>query len=547
MTIAQPTKSAHDHEDLTEITHPLIGGTFVNNCESGATSLLDLCKFFLLYWKATPTTEKDEITNALIRAAAKYNTYNDADISAFESAILLCEENTSRSNIVLSETMEKNLADICCKAFQMNDQSRLITLLGRLFRKTARYVNEKIQEKQLPFVMLEGIMHAIPPTSISSIITRPPHVFLSQSSEFQHKDFFWKDKDYDRITHRFKTNRMWVKEKFGAEYAQIIAPDKQSIYDDICPTDVPGYNQQTQSVINAIQRAGVSVVYPRKELKEGRAVRDTYYLTDSHWNDYGAYLAYRATMAELGGALNSRTVTPEEFSFAENREIRDQGGRLLPPFWETTHPIIFKDEGGVTVKEGAGNFTAPGAWKIYENRDKKLPVALVFRDSFFTHLAPFFARSFSKTICLRAKIGAISIELLEKFRPDVVLGAHVERHVGLCAWKNRTSFDLYADDLDAGLLPADEEQEGYDQDIFEAIIAAIRLQFSTSIHITQDTVAHDVNGWDSLSHFTLLLLLEGQIGFKFNDVIKYESSNVRKLASNITKARNDFRASRPTS
>lgn len=522
-----------------------VGDTFIRLCAEGNVPIPALCHYFATYWQIAPEARKAKAADALILAVARYTRFGDDDISAFESAMTLCRETAPSSTLTLSEPEEKKLANLCLKALLNNEHSPLITILSGLFKTVGGYLNDNFINLQLPFIFLDEVMLFVPKTHRSSTINKAAHGFLfhNQCAQYDLKNLSWNQSDYDHITQRVETIRMWVQDTFGAKYLHLIAPDKQTIYDDICPTDIPEYDKTLQSVINAIERAEVPVVYPKQQLKEGRAARDTYYRTDSHWNDYGAYLAYQATMRELQKTMDVRSLGPDEFGFIEKRAPLDLGGRLVPPFWESYLAADFRDGDAVSFRRNDGSPGSMGAWIVYENRNKTLPTALAFRDSCFTSLAPYFARSFSQLVCIRAQVGAMSIDLLEHFRPDVVICQHIERLSCPCAWE-RESFEMYAEDLDAGLMhppqasiASEPASYTYDQAIFDTIVAAIRAQFSTDIEIKGDTVAADVNGWDSLAHFTFLLILESQIGFTFDSAIKYDSHTVGQLAANITKAK----------
>jgi len=54
------------------------------------------------------------------------------------------------------------------------------------------------------------------------------------------------------------------------------------------------------------------------------------------------------------------------------------------------------------------------------------PRALIFRDSFSTALIPFFARSFSEIMLDHHRKNTLNKDLVEAFRPDVVLFIFIE-------------------------------------------------------------------------------------------------------------------------
>ena len=71
-----------------------------------------------------------------------------------------------------------------------------------------------------------------------------------------------------------------------------------------------------------------------------------------------------------------------------------------------------------------------------------MPTAVVFRDSYFTAMIPFMARTFSKLVCVGADAGEILVDLIEEIRPDLVLSESVERLSSTLSAR-----DLFRDDV----------------------------------------------------------------------------------------------------
>lgn len=71
------------------------------------------------------------------------------------------------------------------------------------------------------------------------------------------------------------------------------------------------------------------------------------------------------------------------------------------------------------------DITNVGQKIVFENDDKKLPTAILFRDSFTSYQLEFFASKFSKLICLWQP--NLDLEFIKRERPDFVLQQQVER------------------------------------------------------------------------------------------------------------------------
>ena len=89
----------------------------------------------------------------------------------------------------------------------------------------------------------------------------------------------------------------------GIGFAVLIAPNKEGVYSENMPSDVPAAQGATkaEALVQYLKaHTDVSVVYPKQVLIEGKALAPTYYKHDTHWNAYGAFLATR----ELALALD---------------------------------------------------------------------------------------------------------------------------------------------------------------------------------------------------------------------------------------------------
>ncbi|WP_222931347.1 hypothetical protein, partial [Xanthovirga aplysinae] len=66
---------------------------------------------------------------------------------------------------------------------------------------------------------------------------------------------------------------------------------------------------------------------------------------------------------------------------------------------------------------------------VYTNSDKHKKLrAVVFRDSFTKYLIPYFSYHFKEIIYVSTKYNE---KVVEKFKPDIVIDGHVERHFQL--------------------------------------------------------------------------------------------------------------------
>ena len=188
----------------------------------------------------------------------------------------------------------------------------------------------------------------------------------------------------------------------------LLAPDKSSIYPGELPRGTTYPNPApADRFIAALRARGVRVVDVRAALRDAAARGEVYSKGDTHWNDAGAYIAYRATIAALGVR---DTIPPSSIASS----IEDGEGDLLrlAGIAQTAHnPVV--------------TYAYP-----HHDPDPSLPAAVLFGDSFSVGITPFLAQDFRRLDVVRfadASGPQFDRALVERLRPAVVIQEIVER------------------------------------------------------------------------------------------------------------------------
>ena len=221
----------------------------------------------------------------------------------------------------------------------------------------------------------------------------------------------------------------------GIAYVFTIAPDKHVIYPEAMPASIHriGAQSRLDQVIAAVSAAGVTVVDLRGALRAGKARERLYQKTDSHWNERGALIAYQqivnAARAQLPGVtapwthddFESGTTQREGMDLAAMmglvRVLREEDLTLVPK-----HPRLAQ------VIEPQGALTSDHEGRLVtEVAGSELPRAVVFRDSFFSQLAPFVSEHFSRTVYVWQD--DFDADVVLKERPNLVIQEIVGRHL----------------------------------------------------------------------------------------------------------------------
>jgi alginate O-acetyltransferase complex protein AlgJ len=238
------------------------------------------------------------------------------------------------------------------------------------------------------------------------------------------------DCDLDSWVKLFQRRASWLASR-NIPFVLTIAPDKQSVYPEMMPDSIARSTSKSRAdrFIDAIRaRTTVPVLDLRALLINEKHNRRTYWRTDTHWNTWGAYVAYRELLTTINGAspnLAARIGSPIEPS--ELRQgVRAQAcdlNRLLglatifPEVSPTYSPLIAPAPNyDIELKSGGSSNPAQ-------------PRLILFRDSFGIALVPFLGPHFSRVYAPNTWTFDPSTVLKE--RADVVVFEIVERRLNL--------------------------------------------------------------------------------------------------------------------
>jgi len=224
--------------------------------------------------------------------------------------------------------------------------------------------------------------------------------------------------------------RAWLAER-GIAFLFVIAPEKQSIYPERLPPGVPRRHARTDTVVQLLRdTTRVDVLDLRPLLRAAKRERRTYHRTDTHWNAYGAFVAYQAIAARLTAVVPGYAALPPSEVEIGTRQTR--GWELLTTLGIAD--LVPETVVNVTSKRPprareVGDVAPPGSLpelRVTETDRADLPTAVVVHDSFMeASLNRFLSEDFSRvTYVRRFREGVISRE-----QPDVVIQEAAERHL----------------------------------------------------------------------------------------------------------------------
>lgn len=220
----------------------------------------------------------------------------------------------------------------------------------------------------------------------------------------------------------------------GITLLVVVVPNKNTIYPERVPPQIQviGAESRLEQIISYLQAHGQTQILDlRPPLLAAKAEREIYYATDTHWNGYGAYVAYSAILDELQKAfpnLAARPVSdfqivtrePESLDLAANI-----GTTLLPESKVQFLPQFDQGTSYKTVNLGGRRLM------FSYNPDSSLPDLVMYYDSFFFTVNPMLGEHFHQGVFVQNYSGGglWNLSWVDERQPDVVIIEFNERYL----------------------------------------------------------------------------------------------------------------------
>lgn len=240
-----------------------------------------------------------------------------------------------------------------------------------------------------------------------------------------------------------KRRAVWCKLR-GIEYFLVVPPNKQNIYPEYLPPKVAALKGTTrfEQLLNLSEHSPLPfLVDLSRPLRQAKNDKELFYKADTHWNLRGAFIGFTAILQALQKSFPD-TVFTTNFTFGPD-VIKPCHAN--PDLCDLAWMAMQQQEASITCQTLAG-FEAsaqPDQFDLYDFADlqqrqdtpsfarkseKGQLTALIFRDSFFDSLEPFFSENFKHSIYLWKTYDQENIEQALKVRQvDVIIEEVVER------------------------------------------------------------------------------------------------------------------------
>ncbi len=248
-------------------------------------------------------------------------------------------------------------------------------------------------------------------------------------------DKLFTDDELKIIRHNLEEAFDWHATK-KADFFVIILPAKSNIYPEYLPECFQrksGNSKLLQLRDYMEKNSGVKIIDVTNELLAAKKRVEVYYQHDFHWNFQGGYIGYEKLMGAINkgnpklkaNPINNYWTVYRHNHNADLSKILSLENILLNDEWHLEHPLkpLYKK---VTPPEYE-SVVAIQPTVHSQIKNKKLPKAVVYRDSFFSLMYPFFADHFSDAIYIWTN--ELSVEVIEKEKPDIVVYEMLESSI----------------------------------------------------------------------------------------------------------------------
>ncbi|HUY31250.1 MAG TPA: hypothetical protein VMV69_00610 [Pirellulales bacterium] len=226
--------------------------------------------------------------------------------------------------------------------------------------------------------------------------------------------------------------RRWLAER-GIAYVVMVAPNQQTIYGEYLPRSMNRVRDESrldQLVAFLRENDSLEILDVRGALLAAKSQHRVYHKTDTHWNDFGAFIGYQQLMQRLRGWFPE--AEPMPLADFEVRTV-DHEGYLLATLLDSPAPLREELINLVWKRPPLAGTEATGTtsegYPMLRSTQPRAPLAsaVVIHDSFYQAMAPYLHEHFRSVQCVLTY--EFPTAIIEAERPRVVIQEFVERYL----------------------------------------------------------------------------------------------------------------------
>lgn len=252
--------------------------------------------------------------------------------------------------------------------------------------------------------------------------------------DYQNKTFFNLEQLHT-IKHNLEEAQQWH-EKRGIHFFVMILPVKSSIYPEYLPNNMAQKNHMSKLIQlrDFLEKnSSTKIIDVTNELIETKKQKQIYYKYDIHWNSEGGYIGYKKLLNQMT-AFNPDLKPIPLSEFNRKEEAKNNADLAKQLSLENTllnEEIYFNKKGKFSFDEvDPPVYTATTIKQKTirtQIKNSRFPKAIVYRDSFFNLMIPFFSENFSD--CIYLWTNKMTLEVIEKETPGYVVYEIIEADI----------------------------------------------------------------------------------------------------------------------
>lgn len=196
------------------------------------------------------------------------------------------------------------------------------------------------------------------------------------------------------------------------KFCMVISPSKEDVFPELHPHE-PSSTSLLETVRSSIYLSGTAVSCPVNRLRKSSS---SYFRTDTHWSDLGAWICVTDILEQLGISL-SKTLAPE---FNDLEIVGDLGSRIQPP--QTSIQKVWIPQSDETRITFDNKVVGSGGIRIVANPNAaEKQSVLLFGGSSTGSLLRVLSDVFAKVIRINSPSTMPIMQIVEREKPDIVI------------------------------------------------------------------------------------------------------------------------------
>lgn len=247
-------------------------------------------------------------------------------------------------------------------------------------------------------------------------------LYVGKASGLDLVELFSKEAPSARLFHWWKTFERRGRElkRRGVRYVVNFAPSAHFVCESALPDELLA---KLRSPVPALMKLGpldnVTFIDSLPALQGLDCEWRVYRKTDSHWSQYGAFLAYRDACRHIQELASLAPLETTDVAFTLKRGYGDLSVFMTPEGPAEDFPHCRIDERR-TAKPVRQTMSAARNRLLEYASDACSTSALIFHDSYMTAQAAFWARTFGRTL-FAGITSRVFVDAVDDWRPDIVI------------------------------------------------------------------------------------------------------------------------------